>query len=505
MITIVYSTHKDENYNSNFKKHLLNSVGLKNVQILEYQNNNEFSLSEIYNKGISESIFDIVVCCHNDIKLETNWGKKLVKNFSDNPDYGIIGKAGSCYFPKSGIYWENMSQTMVGQVFHHPEGQKKWLSKYSPKLPFLIPVVTIDGLFISFDKTKIKHLFDETIGKFHFYDHLFCVPNYLSGVKIGVTSSFDITHESIGQPNEEFWKSKDKFLEKWGENLPLDLKPQTPYFEDPKPIKLRPEQKVAVIIPTKGKVELLFNCITSFIDKCDKNHYEIFIADTGSSEEEINLIDSFITDNSDKVKITLIKYHYYNFAKINNDVVMNHVSDYFEFILFCNNDVVLLNNVINNMLRVYKENSRVGTVGARLYFENNTIQHDGVYMGVKDSKLRITHYGLHCYYQFSTSLKQTVANTGALLMIRKNIFLKSGMFNELYVSCFEDVELNLNCILLGLNNYLDSKSVAYHLESQTRDDDPKKVHKSNLDFTNTLHPFVVKNFNKLSQYLNMIQ
>ena len=26
---------------------------------------------------------------------------------------------------------------------------------------------------------KIKHNFDETIGKFHFYDHLFCVPNYL--------------------------------------------------------------------------------------------------------------------------------------------------------------------------------------------------------------------------------------------------------------------------------------------------------------------------------------
>jgi hypothetical protein len=217
MITIIYSTHKDENYNNKFRQHLLQTVGLKDVQILEYVNHNQFSLSEIYNKGLSESNNDIIVCCHNDIKLENGWGKKLIKDFSDNPDYGIIGKAGSCYFPESGVYWERMQETMVGQVYHHPEGYKKWVNNYSLKLPYLIPVVTIDGLFISFDKTKVKYLFDETIGKFHFYDHLFCIPNYLDNVKIGVTSSFEITHHSVGKPNQEFWESKEKFIEKWGD------------------------------------------------------------------------------------------------------------------------------------------------------------------------------------------------------------------------------------------------------------------------------------------------
>ena len=190
MITIIYSTHKDPEYNNKFRQHLLQTIDVKDPQILEYVNNNQFSLSEVYNKGISESIYDIVVCCHNDIKLEKGWGKKLLKDFKENDDYGIIGKAGSCYFSESGVYWEKMGQTMVGQVYHHPEGRKKWVNNYSVKLPYLIPVVTIDGLFISFDKTKLKHRFDETIGKFHFYDHSFCLPNYLEGVKIGVTSSF---------------------------------------------------------------------------------------------------------------------------------------------------------------------------------------------------------------------------------------------------------------------------------------------------------------------------
>ena len=283
MITIIYSTHKDKEYNDKFNDHLVLTSGLQWVQILPYENFNEYSLSELYNKGIKDSKYDIVVCCHNDIKLEKNWGKKLLKDFGDNPEYGIIGKAGSCYFPESGIYWDRLSQTMVGQVYHHPEGQKKFLSKYSPKLPFLIPVVTIDGLFISFDKTKIKHRFDESYGKFHFYDHGFAVPNYLDGVKLGVTSSFEITHNSVGQPNEEFWVSKDKFLEKYANKLPLDLKPEKIYVPEIKEKKFKKLGRVAIIIPTKGKVEMLMDCINSFHKHCNLNLFNIFIADTGST------------------------------------------------------------------------------------------------------------------------------------------------------------------------------------------------------------------------------
>ena len=137
MITIVYSSNNDENKNSIFEDHLKKSIGIKEYEILKYRNFNEFSLAQVYNLGIEKSQFNIVVCCHNDIKLENGWGKKLTSDFENNPDYAIIGKAGSCYFPESGIYWEKMHQTMVGQVYHQPEGQKKWLSKYSVKLPEL--------------------------------------------------------------------------------------------------------------------------------------------------------------------------------------------------------------------------------------------------------------------------------------------------------------------------------------------------------------------------------
>jgi GT2 family glycosyltransferase len=497
MITIIYSTHKDQEYNDKFKKHLLDTIGVKDPQILQYENHNQYSLSNVYNRGIKESKHDIVVCCHNDIKLEKNWGKKLLDDFSNNPEFGIIGKAGSCYFPESGVYWEKMRQTMVGQVYHYPKNQKKWLSKYSPKLPFLIPVVTVDGLFISFDKTKIKHRFDESYGKFHFYDHGFAVPNYLDGIKLGITSSFEITHESVGQPNQEFWDSKVKFLEKWGSKLPLDLKPEKPYVPEIKRKKFKGFGKVAIIIPTKGNLEMLFDCIDSFQENCDTNIFNIFIADTGSEESDKIKLREKIKDYSN---VTLIEYDYYNFGKINNDVVKNHVSNQYSFILFSNNDIKILNDVITGMLSVFNEKKNTGTVGARLHFRDNTIQHDGIFMGINknNNSIGVSHLNLYNYYNFHNNLTPVFGNTGGLLMVRKNTFESCGMFNENYISCFEDVELNIRTLSMRLENYVCSNCVAYHYESTTRNEDPDKLNKLQYDYTNNLIPAVRENW----EYIN---
>jgi len=500
MITIIYSTHKDSEYNSKFKQHLLQRSGIDNIQILEYINHNQYSLSELYNKGIKESKHNIIVCCHNDIKLEKNWGKKLISDFVSNPEFGIIGKAGSCYFPKSGVYWEKMKQTMVGQVYHHPKDQKKWINKYSAKLPFLIPVVTIDGLFISFDKTKIKHTFDETIGKFHFYDHLFCIPNYLDEVKIGVTSSFEITHESIGQPNQEFWESREKFVEKWGSKLPLDLKPSFIYTPIIKRKEFKKLGKIAIIIPTKGNVLMLKECVDSFYEHCDKDKFDVFIADTGSTNEE----KKWIKENIEGIK--LLEYDYYNFAKINNEVVRSLPNDLYEFILFSNNDIKVMNDIVTGMLSVFDKNKMVGTVGVRLHFKDNTIQHDGmvIYLKKENSSFLISNLNLHNYYNYSTTTKEVIGNTGGLMMIRKNTFENKGMFNEKYNSCFEDVELNVLLTSSGLKNYTCGECVSYHYESITRNEDKGKMTKEGYDYHNTLIPVVKQNIDKIKNNIIII-
>ena len=221
MITIGYSTR---NSNPDFTEYLKKSCGNPKIQVIEKVNNGEKSLSQVYNEIISESSNDIVVLCHDDIYFDTkNWGEKLKKIFERNPEYSIIGVAGSTYLPKSGMWWEDKSK-MIGIVNHEHEG-KKWESKYSDSLQNNVKeAVIVDGLFICLDKTKIKKNFDESVIGFHFYDVNFCFQNYIESCKIGVITNIRVTHKSIGMTNDKWEENRVIFSEKYSDFLPSKIK-----------------------------------------------------------------------------------------------------------------------------------------------------------------------------------------------------------------------------------------------------------------------------------------
>ena len=216
-LTIGFSTRKD---NPEFIEQIKKTCGVS-FDIVQVINNGEKSLSEVYNEVLSQAKTDIIVFCHDDIIFETKkWGKKLLNNFTTT-DYGIIGLAGSTFLPESGKWWE-APITMRDIVNHQHEG-KKWESKYSTNEGKISPTILIDGLFIAFDKRKIKKQFDESVEGFHFYDVTFSYSNFLEGVKVGVTYDVRVTHLSIGQTNEKWESNREIFAEKFKENLPTQL------------------------------------------------------------------------------------------------------------------------------------------------------------------------------------------------------------------------------------------------------------------------------------------
>ena len=130
MITIGYSTRETK---PEFQEYIKKTCGIKNVQLIEVVNNGDKSLPQVYNEIIEQSANDIVVLCHDDIEFDTNnWGPKLLKHYQRNPEYGVLGMAGSKYLPSSGKWWE-VPHTMYGIVNHKHEG-KKWTSTYSKHL-----------------------------------------------------------------------------------------------------------------------------------------------------------------------------------------------------------------------------------------------------------------------------------------------------------------------------------------------------------------------------------
>jgi len=221
-ITVVCSSQHDL---KSHEEHIKKTSGLHNkIEFLGYKNNGEFSLTEIYNKGLSKASNDIVVFLHHDLTIETKqWGKKLLKTFEKNPQYGILGVAGTKYMSENGQWWSK-TKKMYGRVAHTHEG-KTWLSTYSDDLGQSIEeTVVVDGLFFAVDKTKIKSDFNKDVKGFHFYDVTFCFENYIKGVKIGVITSIRINHKSIGITNEQWETNRIQFSETFKDKLPVSIK-----------------------------------------------------------------------------------------------------------------------------------------------------------------------------------------------------------------------------------------------------------------------------------------
>ena len=219
-VSVVISTRKIDDV---FLKHVEKMFSHPKTEILIYENDGVDSLTKIYNVGLNDSSNDIVVFIHDDIIIETsNVTPKIVRLFDENPEYGIIGVAGTNNLT-SGRWWDNRDN-MFGIVAHEHEG-KRHVNHYSKQTFGDKPkeVVIVDGVLMMIHKKRIKHTFNEQFEGYHFYDLPICVENHMDGVKIGVTTKLRITHKSIGMVNKKWEKNKLLFEALYEKKLPLTV------------------------------------------------------------------------------------------------------------------------------------------------------------------------------------------------------------------------------------------------------------------------------------------
>ena len=347
MITIGYSTKK---INPEFKDYIEKSCGVHKVEVIPFENPGTHSLSEVYNILLEKSSNNIVILCHDDIYFEKkNWGSKILKHFKRNPEYGILGAAGSKYLPKSGMWWE-INTEMFGIVNHEHQG-KKWTSKYSEsKGSNLDDTVIVDGLFIAINKKNIKKTFNEEVKGFHFYDVDFSFRNYLEGVKIGVFYDVRITHLSVGQTNEQWEKNRVEFAERYQDNLPILI----PTYFNKKEVK-KNEPLVSLAMPIYNYAKRLNPTLQS-VYKQDYTNFEIVIVNDGSDNEYCLLkLDSL--KNQEGIKI--IHKENTGVSDTRNIAVKESNGDY---ILPLDADDMILDGYLKTGVNIIKNNPEISPV-----------------------------------------------------------------------------------------------------------------------------------------------
>lgn len=193
---------------------------------IKFIENNTLSLTEVYQTQLDESPNDIIVFIHDDIEfLRPGWGKEIVSIFKRNPQYGIIGIAGTKAYGQDLAWWSAKKEDKFGMLFHGDE-KDSWVtffSDFNDKID-LIEVAVVDGVFMAVNREKIEYDFDTDIKGFHFYDVDFCLANFLSHkCRIGVTNKVSIRHRSPGVPNEEWMKNGQYVHEKYKNDFPIKV------------------------------------------------------------------------------------------------------------------------------------------------------------------------------------------------------------------------------------------------------------------------------------------
>lgn len=232
---------------------------------------------------------------------------------------------------------------------------------------------------------------------------------------------------------------------------------------------LQPDVKVSIIIPTKDKIELLSPCIESIMEKTSYTNFEILIMNNNSElVETFNYFNSICESYQGKVRVVDASYPF-NWSKLNNHGIREAKGDVF---VFLNNDTIIITEDWLTRLAEKAMRDDVGSVGALLLYEDGTIQHAGVIIGMGGWADHVykAMKPLHSVSPFVSPLvvRNVAASTGACLAISKKTIDKIGMFDEEFIICGSDVEISLRAVKYGLVNLYDPFVRLYHLESKTR-------------------------------------
>lgn len=226
---------------------------------------------------------------------------------------------------------------------------------------------------------------------------------------------------------------------------------------------------VSIIIPTKDHTDLLEDCVNSILKKSTYKNYEILILDNNSEEEKSFKAFRRLEKKDSRVKV-IDAFFEFNWSKLNNFGIKNSNGEVY---IFLNNDTVIISpdwieRLAENALR-----DDVGVVGGLLLFEDNTIQHAGVVIGMGGWADHV-YSGMpqiHAADKFVSPMvnRNVLAVTGACMAIAKKTIDKIGLFDETFIVCGSDVEICLRAYENGLNILYNSRAKLYHYESKSRD------------------------------------
>jgi GT2 family glycosyltransferase len=279
--------------------------------------------------------------------------------------------------------------------------------------------------------------------------------NFVSGVKEAVKkriiySPFDML-KNIDDKHAKTYTyinkdiAKQEYKRKLKKFIKSNLRITMPFCDRP---------AVSVILVLWNQCELTFMCLSS-LEKHLPKDVEVIIIDNDSTDETKNLLKHI-----DGAKI------YYNSENIGFLKACNKAVDYAngEYILFLNNDTILLPNSIEAAISCFNEEKNVGAVGAKIINLDGNLQEAG-HITWSDGSCLGYGRGENPDMNKFKFRRPVDYCSGAFLMTPAELFRKLNGFDERFAPAYyEDTDYCLRIWESGHSVYYEPNAVIYHFE-----------------------------------------
>ncbi|MBR1391473.1 MAG: glycosyltransferase family 2 protein [Lachnospiraceae bacterium] len=238
---------------------------------------------------------------------------------------------------------------------------------------------------------------------------------------------------------------------------------------------------VSIIIPNKDHIADLRKCMDSVEERSTYRNYEFVIVENNSTEEETF---AYYDSIKERENVTVLYYEgEFNFSLINNFGAEKARGEY---LLLMNNDTEMLEpDGIREMLDVCMRPD-VGIVGARLFYEDDTIQHAGVILGfggVAGHAFIGLDREANGYFSRILCTQDLSAVTAACMMVKRTVFEAVGGLEEQFRVAFNDIDFCMKVRRAGMLVVYQPYATFYHYESKSRgqENSAKKVARFNQE------------------------
>jgi len=228
------------------------------------------------------------------------------------------------------------------------------------------------------------------------------------------------------------------------------------------------EPMVSIIIPTKDAAGYLRNCIHSIVTRSTYSKYEILILNNNSETPETEAYFDEVTTSHPHIRV-IDAFYPFCWSRLNNHGISEANGDAF---IFLNNDTQVISRDWMERLVEQAIRDDVGTVGPLMLYEDGTIQHAGVVVGLGGWADHVFKGMLpdHVMSPFVSPMvkRNVLAVTGSCMAVSRETLNAVGGFDERFMVCGSDVALCLAAYEKGFHNIYDPFVRLYHFESKTR-------------------------------------